>query len=230
MATTTVRIGAAASVALTGILLTGVYGLAAGGAGAPRSPLRGATAVKQPSLCKGYKTYGVPDVAPLNTRKTYKATVTTNKGVFTITFYPKQAPVTVASFIFLAQHRYFDGVTFHRIVPTFVIQGGDPTGTGICGPGYQFGTENTGGKYYRGTVAMARTSDPHSNGSQFFVVLQDNGPLNQEPNYSIFGKVTSGMNVVDRIAAVRLGPNADGSEQSKPLEKVYMKSVRVTVN
>jgi len=228
VSTTTVRIGAAASIALTGVLLTGVYGLAAGHA-TVRSPLRGATAVAQPSVCKGYKTYGVPDVAPLNTRKTYKATVTTNKGTFTITFYPKQAPVTVASFIFLAQHRYFDGASFHRIVPTFVIQGGDPTGTGICGPGYQFGTENTGGKYYRGTVAMARTSDPHSNGSQFFVVLQDNGPLNQEPNYSIFGKVTSGMDTVDRIANVPLGPGSDGSNSS-PQTKIYMKSVRVTAN
>jgi len=227
VSTNIVRVSAAASVALTGVLLTGAYGLAASH-GTSSSPLRRATAVKQPSLCKGYKTYGVPDTAPLNTRKTYKATVTTNKGVFTITFYPKQAPVTVESFIFLAQHRYFDGIPFHRVLPGFVIQGGDPTGTGLCGPGYQFGTENTRAGYRRGTLAMARAQDPHSNGSQFFVVLKDNTGLS--PDYTVFGKVTNGMAAVDRIAAVPLGPNADGSEQSIPKEKVYMKTVRVTAS
>src|SRR5579875_1784255 len=165
--TKTLRIPTVAIVAVAGALAAFTYSGAAGhAANAKRgvAPLHGATAVQQPSVCKGYKTYGVPKVTPLNARKTYKAIVTTNKGTFTITFYPKQAPVTVESFIFLARHHYFDGVTFHRVVPGFVIQGGDPTGTGECGPGYEFGTENTGGKYYRGTVAMARTSDPHSNG------------------------------------------------------------------
>lgn len=215
----------AVPVALGGILLTGAWG-AATLHNAGTSPLKGATAVKQQPVCKGYKTYGVPKVAPLNPRKTYKAVVTTNKGAFTITFDPKHAPVTVESFIFLAQHRYFDGVVFHRVIPGFVIQGGDPTGTGICGPGYEFGTENTTAGYRRATLAMARTQDPHSNGSQFFVVLKDNPGLS--PDYSVFGKVTSGIATVDRIASVPLGPNADGSEQSKPLQKVYMKTVRIT--
>ncbi len=217
----------AAAIALAGVLLlSGFSAEALHGAGT--APLKGATAAAQPPQCKGYKTYGVPSVTALNPHKTYRAIVNTNKGAFTVTFYPKQAPVTVESFIFLAQHRYFDGISFHRVLPGFVIQGGDPTGTGLCGPGYQFGTENTRAGYRRGTLAMARASDPHSNGSQFFVVLKDNTGLS--PDYTVFGKVTNGMAAVDRIAAVPLGPNADGSEQSVPKEKVYMKTVRVTAS
>jgi len=192
------------------------------------APLRGATVAHQAPACHGYKTYGVPSVAPLDPHKTYQAVVVTNKGTFTITFFSRQAPVTVQSFVFLAQHRYFDGVVFHRVMPGFVIQGGDPTGTGECGPGYQFGTENTGQTYSRGAVAMARTEDPHSNGSQFFVVLQDRTSLDAQPNYSLFGHVTSGMNAVDAIAGVPLGQSPTG-EDSAPQVKVYMKSVRIVV-
>jgi len=223
----TPRAAMVAAIALAGVLLLSGFSAAALH-GAGTAPLKGATAAAQPPQCKGYKTYGVPSVTALNPHKTYRAIVTTNKGAFTVTFYPKQAPVTVESFIFLAQHRYFDGIPFHRVLPGFVIQGGDPTGTGLCGPGYQFGTENTRAGYRRGTLAMARAQDPHSNGSQFFVVLKDNTGLS--PDYTVFGKVTNGMAAVDRIAAVPLGPNADGSEQSIPKEKVYMKTVRVTAS
>ncbi len=190
------------------------------------APLRGATVAQQAPACHGYKTYGVPSVAPLDPKKTYQAVVTTNKGAFTITFFARQAPVTVQSFVFLAQHKYFDGVVFHRVIPGFVIQGGDPTGTGECGPGYEFGTENLGKPYPRGTVAMARTQNPHSNGSQFFVVLKDNPGL--QPLYTPFGRVTSGMGAVDAIAAVPLGQSSSG-ENSAPQVKVYMKSVRIVV-
>ncbi len=194
------------------------------------APLAGATAVRQDPSCKGYKTYSVPRVAPLDPRKTYQATVVTNKGSFVITFLPKEAPVTVESFIFLAQRHYFDGVPFHRVLPGFVIQGGDPTGTGGCGPGYQFKDENLNHTYKRGAIAMANAG-PNTNGSQFFVVLKDKTFLDQSPNYSLFGQVTSGMSAVDRIAGIRLG-NRDVNgqpEKSVPLEKVYMKSVRISV-
>ncbi len=100
--------------------------------------LPGAKVVKQPSVCKGYKTYGVPMVDRLQPGKTYTAKVSTNKGDFTITLWPGVAPIAVMSFVFLAQHHYFDGVIFHRVIPGFVVQGGDPTGTGYCGPGYEF--------------------------------------------------------------------------------------------
>ena len=187
------------------------------------APLRTAITVRQPAICRGYKTYGVPTVPPLDTSKTHKAIVATNKGTFTITLLPKDAPTTVQSFVFLARHHYFDGVTFHRVVPGFVIQGGDPTGTGECGPGYTFDDENTNAGYPRGTVAMAN-SGPNTNGSQFFVVLTDNPGL--QPNYSVFGHVSSGMDTVDRIAAVPLGPTSYG-EISKPRTPVVMHSVSI---
>jgi cyclophilin family peptidyl-prolyl cis-trans isomerase len=203
-------------------------GQSAGDAGSRpnAAPLHGAVAVPLHAPCTGYKTWRIPKVAPLDTHKTYMAAVTTNKGVITIKLLPKVAPIAVQSFIFLAQHRYFDGVRFHRVVPGFVIQGGDPTGTGLCGPGYQFNDEKVTLPYTRGTVAMANAG-PNTNGSQFFIVLGDNTGL--QPNYTIFGQVTSGMGAVDRIAHVPLGPSP-GGEVSKPREQVYMKSVRITVS
>ena len=133
------------------------------------------------------------------------------------------------SFIFLAQHRYFDGVTFHRVLPGFVIQGGDPTGTGACGPGYEFKDERVTLPYTRGVLAMANAG-PNTNGSQFFIVLSNNTGL--PPNYTIFGRVSKGMDAVDRITKVPLGARDIGgqSEQSVPKVKVYMKTVRIKVS
>jgi cyclophilin family peptidyl-prolyl cis-trans isomerase len=210
-------------------LITGMLGLCACSLGQSSSaPLPSAVAVQQQAPCTGYKTWGIPNIAPLDTGKTYTAVVTTNKGVITIKLLPKVAPIAVQSFIFLAQHHYFDGVRFHRVMPGFVIQGGDPTGTGLCGPGYQFKDEKVTLPYTRGTVAMANAgANTNTNGSQFFIVLGDNTGL--PPNYTIFGQVTRGMGAVDRIARVPLGPSP-GGEVSKPREKVYMKSVRIRVS
>jgi len=194
--------------------------------GASAIPLPGAKVATQPARCRGYDTYAVPRVAPLAPYLAYVATITTNKGSFTIKLLVKEAPVTVQNFIYLAERGYFDGVPFHRVIPGFVIQGGDPSGTGLCGPGYVFKDENLGQSYRRGTVAMANAG-PNTNGSQFFVVLANNTVLNQEAYYSIFGKVTSGMDTIDRLTSVQLGPGADGTNSS-PLTKIYMKSVRVT--
>ncbi len=192
-------------------------------------PLLSAHVRTQASSCTGYKTYGVPTVAKLDFSKTYTAIFTTNKGTFSAVLDARAAPVTVQSFIFLADHHYFDGVSFHRVVPGFVAQGGDPTGSGLCGPGYAFGDENLGHKYVRGSLAMAN-SGPGTNGSQFFVVLQDqtNG-LDRQPIYNLFGQVAGGYAAIDAIAGVKLGPGSDG-QKSKPLEKVYMKTVRVVVS
>jgi len=192
-----------------------------GGAG----PLAGAVIEQQQPSCKGYKTYGVPNVAALDPKKTYSAVFDTNKGTFTAKLYAQQAPIAVQSLIFLAQRHYFDNVPFHRVIPGFVIQGGDPTGTGGCGPGYKFSDENLGKPYPRGTLAMANAG-PNTNGSQFFVVLKDNPGLG--PLYTPFGQVTSGLGAVDAIAAVPLGQSPTG-ENSAPQVKVYMKSVRVVV-
>jgi cyclophilin family peptidyl-prolyl cis-trans isomerase len=219
-----------AVIAIAGILgLCGCsLGQSAGDAGSRSNaaPLHGAVAVPLHAPCTGYKTWRIPKVAPLDTHKTYTAVVATNKGVITVKLLPKVAPIAVQSLIFLAQHHYFDGVPFHRVLPGFVIQGGDPTGTGLCGPGYQFNDEKVTLPYTRGTVAMANAG-PNTNGSQFFIVLGDNTGL--QPNYTIFGQVTSGMGAVDRIVHVPLGPSP-GGEVSKPREKVYMKSVRTTVS
>jgi cyclophilin family peptidyl-prolyl cis-trans isomerase len=186
--------------------------------------LPGAKVVKQPDVCKGYKTYGVPMVDRLQSGKTYTAKISTNKGDVTVTLWPGVAPIAVMSFIFLAQHHYFDGVVFHRVVPGFVIQGGDPTGTGACGPGYEFKDEPVHHPYTRGVVAMANAG-PNTNGSQFFIMLADN---QLPPNYTIFGGVQQGMSAVDAIARVPLKA-APGGEVSSPTQKVYMKRVTIQI-
>lgn len=164
-----------------------------------------------------------PPVNTLDQAKTYTATVATNKGTFAIELFDEEAPVAANSFVCLARAGFFDGVVFHRIVAGFVIQGGDPTGSGSGGPGYQFDDEPVTRPYSRGTVAMAN-SGPDTNGSQFFVCLADVG---LPPSYTVFGTVTSGMETVDAIAAVETGPGGDG-QMSAPLEPVVMESVTIS--
>lgn len=136
----------------------------------------------------------------INTSASYTAVVKTDVGTFDIALNAKEAPKTVNNFVFLARYHYFDGITFHRVIPGFVVQGGDPTGTGAGGPGYTFADElPKAGAYKLGSVAMAN-SGPNTNGSQFFIVVGPQGEQLQ-PNYSLFGQVTSGMSVVQKIAA-----------------------------
>jgi len=145
-----------------------------------------------------------PPPMSINTSKKYRATVKTTLGTFLITLFAKQAPVTVNSFVFLAKHNYFHCVIFHRVIPGFMDQTGDPTGTGTGGPGYQFANENIPKAYATGDVAMAN-SGPNTNGSQFFVLVPGGAPtLDQDlasGGYSLFGKVISGMTVVEKINA-----------------------------
>ena len=130
--------------------------------------------------------------------KKYTATVTMAKGgEFVIELYPDKAPRTVNSFVFLAREGYFDGVTFHRVLEGFMAQGGDPTGTGMGGPGYEFINENSDLTFDKaGVVAMANAG-PDTNGSQFFITFGPTPQLNG--GYTIFGQVTSGMDVVNGI-------------------------------
>jgi len=146
------------------------------------------------------KRYPQPPALTVDLNTAYTATLRTNHGDIAIELFPAEAPLAVNSFLFLAGEGYYDGVTFHRVVPGFVIQGGDPTGTGRGGPGYSFRDElEAGRRYSRGTVAMANAG-PNTNGSQFFICL---GDLAKLPNkYTIFGQVTSGMEAVDAIAAL----------------------------
>ena len=147
------------------------------------------------------------------------ATITTEKGDIDVDLFTSDAPRAANNFLDLARKGFYDGVIFHRIVPGFVIQGGDPTGTGRGGPGYQFPDEPFKGEYMRGTLAMANAG-PNTNGSQFFICLADlAGKLPK--NYTIFGQVTKGLDVVDMIAAGRTGA------QDRPVEPVKMTKVTV---
>ncbi len=147
------------------------------------------------------------------------ATLTTDKGDITVDLFTEGAPKAANNFLDLARKGFYDGVIFHRIVPGFVIQGGDPTGTGRGGPGYQFEDEPFKGEYERGTLAMANAG-PNTNGSQFFICLANlAGSLPK--NYTIFGQVTSGLDVVDTIAAGRTGA------QDRPVEPVKIQKVTV---
>jgi cyclophilin family peptidyl-prolyl cis-trans isomerase len=129
--------------------------------------------------------------------KTYTAIVKTTAGQFTITLDAKAAPHTVNNFVFLADQHFYNCVIFHRVIPGFMDQTGDPTGTGSGGPGYEFANENIPSAYRAGDVAMAN-SGPNTNGSQFFIVVPGGGHK-LKPTYSLFGKVTSGMSVVEKI-------------------------------
>ena len=161
----------------------------------------------------------------LDPSKTYVATVKTSYGSFQITLDAKRAPKTGGSFKHLADKHFYDGLTFHRIVPDFVIQGGDPNGNGTGGPGYSV-TEAPPEDlaYTRGVVAMAKTQAeaPGTSGSQFFVVT-GSGAEQLPPDYALLGKVTKGMAVVERIGRVKADPST-----GEPATKVVIKSIRVT--
>ena len=151
--------------------------------------------------------------------KRYTATMVTSKGTMTIALDPQAAPRTVNSFVFLARYHYFDGIVFHRVIPGFVLQGGDPTGTGTGGPGYRFNDElPKPGRYELGSLAMAN-SGPDTNGSQFFVISGPDG-MRLPPQYSLFGKVVSGLETVAAIDAV-------GTAGGKPTEQVTIESVTI---
>jgi len=128
------------------------------------------------------------------------ATMHTNHGVIELELYDEDAPKTVGNFKKLAQEGFYDGIIFHRVIPDFMIQGGDPTGTGSGGPGYQFEDEFNDNKVDRGALAMANAG-PNTNGSQFFIVTADACPW-LDGKHTVFGRVTSGMDVVDTISQV----------------------------
>lgn len=163
------------------------------------------------------------DAAPemiIDPTKTYRATMVTSKGTLEIALDPITAPTTVNSFVFLARWHYFDGVAFHRVIPGFVLQGGDPTGTGSGGPGYRFDDElPKPGRYEIGSLAMANAG-PNTNGSQFFVISGADG-VRLPPLYSLFGKVVSGLDVVQAI-------NDVGTPSGRPRENVVIESVTIT--
>jgi peptidyl-prolyl cis-trans isomerase B (cyclophilin B) len=159
---------------LLAALIVALVAPAGAGAQAPKPAEKGSTRVKQ--------------VAEITMEK---------GGVIKIEFFPEDAPKTVENFVTLAKKGFYDGLAFHRVEPGFVVQGGDPKGDGTGGPGYKIKAEFNKQQHVRGVVAMARSQDPDSAGSQFYITLAPAHFL--DGKYTVFGKVTSGMNIVDNI-------------------------------
>ena len=147
------------------------------------------------------------------------ATLHTNEGAIELELYPDDAPKTVENFVKLSRDGFYEGVIFHRVIPDFMIQGGDPTGTGSGGPGYEFEDEFNEHRVVRGVLAMANAG-PNTNGSQFFIVTAEATPW-LDGKHTVFGRVTSGMDVVDRISAV------DRDANDRPREPVTIERVEL---
>lgn len=152
-------------------------------------------------------------------------TIKTNKGTMKIELYPEVAPNTVKNFVSLVKQGFYDGTIFHRVIPGFMVQGGDPEGTGMGGPGYSIKGEFSGNRFKndlehtRGVISMARSMNPNSAGSQFFIMVKDAPHLDGQ--YAAFGKVTEGMEEADRIVS------ANRDRNDRPLEDEVMEKVTV---
>ena len=158
----------------------------------------------------------------IDPNKQYVATLATNKGTIVIELLPRQAPETVNNFVCLSQDGFYDGIIFHRVIPDFMIQGGDPTGTGSGGPGYKFDDEFDPALVFDrpGLLAMANAG-PGTNGSQFFITVVPTPHLNGR--HTIFGRVTEGQDIADAISTVATDANG------RPRESVVIESVKIDV-
>jgi len=182
--------------------------------------------VGERQLAGDHQQWKVQPQMVINAEKTYKAEIETNAGKIEVEFFPKDAPIAVNNFVCLARTGYFDGTPVHRIVKDFVVQGGDPTGTGRGGPGYRFADEPVTRDYLKGTLAMANAG-PDTNGSQFFICTADlTGNLAKD--YSIFGQVTSGMDIVDKLNIWPTQSLETGAPKSSPIEPVIISKVTVS--
>ena len=193
-----------------------------------------------PAVTNGDKTIKQYDAYPdlvIDTAKSYTAVMVTNLGNLTFELLPKEAPKAVNNLVFLAREGFYDGVVFHRVIPGFMGQAGDPTGLGTGGPGYSFAIETPQRPYVRGSLAMANKGSPNTNGSQFFIVFSDltaQGRL--APSFSLFGQLTEssswignnegGNETLANIEAVPVGPNNAG-ELSRPLEEIRISTIKI---
>jgi len=164
-----------------------------------------------------------PPEMEISPEKIYTAVFDTTAGSIVIELNAKETPKTVNNFVHLARKGFYNNTVFHRVIKGFMIQGGDPKGTGSGGPGYRIEDEPFTGEYVRGTIAMANTGAPNSAGSQFFIMHQD---YDLPKSYVIFGKVKDGMGVVDTIATAETVE--DGRENSRPKAPVTVKTVTIT--
>ena len=188
---------------------------------APPDSTADVTCEQPPSPPASAKSFDeVPD-ASLSENSVWDASVSTNCGTITLELYGDKAPQTVASFIHLAREDYYVDSPCHRLTTagSYVLQCGDPTGAGSGNPGYGFGIENApaDGVFSRGTVAMARSQDPNSNGGQFFIVYDDTTLPTEGGGYSIFGRVTGGMAIVDKIVAAGVGGAYGAESPAQPI-------------
>lgn len=149
------------------------------------------------AMTNAKKSYSSPPLVTIDPNKQYTAVIETNKGKLTLELFAKDVPKTVNNFVFLARDGFYDSVIFHRVIPGFMAQGGDPTGTGTGGPGYVFDNEITSHKHVAGTLSMARTAQPNTNGSHFFITYAPAPHL--DGGYSVFGQLTEGMDVLTKL-------------------------------
>ena len=169
---------------------------------------------------RSIKQWSAPPAMSIDPGASYTAVLDTTAGPITIELLSSEAPNTVNNFVFLARQGFYDNVIFHRTIPGFMIQGGDPTGTGAGGPGYRFADEPVNRPYSRGVMAMANAG-PNTNGSQFFLMHADY-PL--PPNYTVFGQAVAGLETIDTIATA---PTMAGGEGSSPVNPVTIQSVEI---
>lgn len=178
--------------ALVGIIAIGITPLSASCGGQTPAPKPEPTPTPTPAP----KTYSSPPPMTIDTSKQYIATIETEKGNLVLELFAKDVPVTVNNFVFLAREGFYDGSTFHRIIPGFMAQGGDPTGTGRGSPGYRFEDEFSQHKHVAGTLSMAN-SGPNTNGSQFFITYTPQPPL--DGRHSVFGQLIEGRDVLEKL-------------------------------
>ena len=216
-------VGAVGVVAVIGVLAYALGFFKPGPAASP-SPTAAAIATPRPSFDvqpPSATPLASPPASPSGDGTT--ATIETDLGNITFEIFTDSSPVAAENFINLAEAGFYNGVGFHRIIPDFMIQGGDPDGDGSGGPGYSIADEPIVGDYNRGMVAMARTSQPHSEGSQFFIMVKDTPQLNGG-GYAIFGRVTSGLEVADQISVM---PNAGDQAGNAAIDPVIMNRVTI---
>ncbi len=169
------------------------------------------------------QTYSAPPAMSLDDSKAYSATIKTNHGDINVELFSADVPVTVNNFVFLAREGFYKDGQFHRVIKDFMIQGGCPTGDGTGGPGYRFQDEPVTRSYVKGILAMANAG-PNTNGSQFFIV--HGADVGLPPNYTIFGNVTEGMDVVDNIATSPVTTGRSG-EPSTPTTALQINDVEI---
>jgi cyclophilin family peptidyl-prolyl cis-trans isomerase len=220
------------AVALVVVLLAGSYALGFFKGAPAASPSPSSIAAATPGTPRPDFNVGPPSATPMASPLAAPAgdgttaTIETDLGSIVFEIYNESAPVASENFINLASAGFYDGIVFHRIVPDFMIQGGDPLGTGTGGPDYRIPDEPVVGNYTRGTVAMARSSAPDSQGSQFFIVVKDS-PFLAGGGYTIFGNVLSGMDVVDQIVSMPSANDDQSGQGGTALDPVVMNTVTI---